>query len=814
MRRINFSGIKRAAGAMLEQLCAEWIPSGKRVMTVDGHQWVGCNPVRNEKNASFSVSMETGAFYDYADPDAKGGDVIALYAYIYSVGMKVAATQLAQRFCVPLYEDDGVVPSGIAEPVKPAPAPAGAGEEASPEKAGSNWEPVVPAPSSAGEPPKAHFTRGRPEKTWCYRGAAGETLGYVYRFVTSSGGKEVLPVVWARNKVTGAEEWHWMQWPMPRPLYGLDRLARSPEATVLVVEGEKCADVGDQLLPALAVMSWSGGCKAEWKAGWEPVAGRRVVLWPDCDSKRVPLTRQEKDAGVLEASKPFRPYAEQPGAAAMARIASKLHELGCEVWVVKVPEPGVKPDGWDIADAVAEGMDAEAVLAFIHANAVRFAPAGEGEEASEGAPTADRAGAGRVYSREDWRDLLLYGGETKALIDCRENVFLMLQHHPALKGLVAANTFAKRIVKTRVPPWGGQAGEWEEHDDLRLGLWLAQAEYLRIRGAENLSAAVSWTAADHGFHPVKDYLAGLKWDGVPRIDHWMSDYLGVVPTPYSTLAGRMFLIGMIARIFKPGCPLRSMPIFEGPQYQGKSTALRILGGEWFSDTPLDLNNKDAYQLIQGIWLYEIAELDSFNRAESTRMKAFISSPVDRFRAPYERAPKDHARSGVFAGTTNQDEYFKDPTGNTRYWPIKTTQDGPIALDSLASVRDQLLAEALVRFLKHERWHPTKEEQERFFEQEQEAREISDPWEALIANWLVARVSPRVTVTEILCECLKIEPGKIDGTRSMSTRVGNIMKRVKWAKRRETSGAREWYYERPARVAAQQDDAEEVSHAGF
>lgn len=158
------------------------------------------------------------------------------------------------------------------------------------------WVPILPVPDDAGEPPRAHIKRGFPEHVWCYRDQDGKALGYVYRFKTSTGGKETLPLVYARNDKTGAREWRWMAFPEPRPLYGLDRLAAKPNATVLLVEGEKCADAGDVALPEFAVVSWPGGCQAVKKADWTPLAGRKVIAWPDADAKRVPLTKAEKDA--------------------------------------------------------------------------------------------------------------------------------------------------------------------------------------------------------------------------------------------------------------------------------------------------------------------------------------------------------------------------------------------------------------------------------------------------------------------------------------------------------------------------------------
>ncbi len=499
----------------------------------------------------------------------------------------------------------------------------------------------------------------------------------------------------------------------------------------------------------------------------------------------MPLPRNEALAAA-QAAKPLLPEAEQPGIKAMEQAAGEILRLGGKVRIVKIPPPGEKPDGWDIADAIAGGMDAEALRAFIETKRLPDIAM----QAMEGNHTPELAGAGP----EKWRLQLLR--KDGRLIDCRENIYIMLRNHPLWAGVIWLDDFARRIVKQKPAPWDRAAGfvpgsEWAHEDDLRLGMWLAQREALLIRSQENLSTAVAWVATESRFHPVRNYLDALVWDGQARCADWLTDYLGVEKTEYAMLAGRLFLIGMVARIYQPGCQMRFMPILEGEQFKGKSSALRILGGEWFGDTTLDLNNKDAYQLIQGCWLHEIAELDALNRSESTRTKAFVSSQVDRFRAPYERSPRDWARQTVFVGTTNQDEYFKDPTGNTRYWPLRVEAVSNINLDGLAENRDQIFAEAVVRYKNRERWHPTREEQQRLFEPEQADREIADPWQSLIFEWLVGKTE--TTATDILVECLKIEAGKIDSMRQMSTRVGISMKRLGWVKKRRTDGNRDYYY---------------------
>lgn len=767
------------------QVIERYVPLKK-----SGAEYEACCPFHSEATPSFKVSPAKQIYHCFGC--GANGDAIKFLQAHQGLSFHEAVQALG-----------GVLPAPAASPTQ---APARE------RKASTPWVPILPAPENAPEPPRAHIKRGLPERTWCYRDGDGAILGHVYRFKTSDGGKEVLPLVWARNSETAAQEWHWMAFPEPRPLYGLDRLdAREKEAAVLVVEGEKCADAAHAAVPELVAVSWPGGGKAVKKVDWAFMAGRRVILWPDCDAKRVPLTPAEREAGLSQADKPLLPEDDQPGIKTMAEVAGILLGLDCQVWMMKIPAPGEKPDGWDVADAIDEGLTGAALADYIRAQSVRLAPAEirgkgdrlEGEGARQGATDPEPAGAGREFERfqtDAWRSLLLRKDDR--LIDCRENVYIMLREHPALSGVVWVDEFARRIVKRMPAPWDDphrfQPGaEWDENEHLRLGLWLAQQERLLVRSAENLAGPVAWAGAESRWHPVREYLDGLVWDGLARVDTWLTDFLGVKQSDYSRLVGRMFLIGMVARIYRPGCAMRAMPILEGEQFRGKSTAARILGGEWFGDTPIDLNNKDAYQLIQGRWLYEVAELDAFNRAETTRIKSFISSPEDRFRAPYERAPRDHLRQTVFIGTTNQDEYFKDQTGNTRYWPVHCGVEDDIKLDGLRLVRDQLFAEVVALFRAGERWHPSAEEQRRLFEPEQQSREIADPWQTLIYEYLVSVTFDKVSTTDILSDCLKVEAGKIDGTRQMATRIGIAMKRLGWIKKRETNSSRGYYYLRPA-----------------
>jgi predicted P-loop ATPase len=813
--------------ALLEDVDIVKVIDGYVALEKSGAEFQACCPFHTESTPSFKVSPSK-QIYNCFGCGANGNAINFLMNYR-GVGFLDACRELGAD----------IPESGRATGVIKPPA-AVRRESVKAKKDEPVWLPILPIPDVAPEPPKAHMFRGTPERTWCYRDGEGRALGYVYRFKTSDGGKETLPLSWCHLEGDESKrDWKWISFPQPRPLYGLDRLAAKPDTVVLVVEGEKCADAGDVERPDLAVVSWPGGGKAVDKVDWSPLAGRTVITWADCDGKRVPLNAEETEAIIddgrlagmpkgneksalvkelkklkqdalvaAQAEKPLLPEADQPGVKTMAKVHGHLHKIGCTVWNIRIPLPLEKPDGWDIADAVEEGLTGDSLVTFMRERAVKVAPPAAVDaippEQLEAVYTPTDASAGPVYDVEAdqnaWRQVLLY--RDGLLVDCRENVYLFLKHHPRLKGVVWADEFARKIVVRKPAPWERpgafeEGREWEPDDDFRLGLWLAQCERLLVRNEKNIARGVALCASDNRFHPVRDYLGALTWDGITRTRSWLTDYMGVKESEYTALVGHFFLIGMVARIYHPGCQMRFMPIFEGKQFRGKSSALRILGGQWYGDTVLDLNNKDCYQLIQGKWLYEIGELDAFNRAEATRIKAFVSSQTDRFRAPYDTVPRDWKRQGVFGGSTNQDEYFKDTTGNTRFWPLKTEEIEAINLEGLAEYRDQLFAEAVHLFQAGERWHPTSDEQKRLFDPEQADREIGDPWQPRITRWLRSSTALRVTTEDILVDCLKIEIGKADRGKQMSTAIGIAMKRIGWAKRREPDGDRLYYYERPA-----------------
>lgn len=760
--RIDFARVAAAALAAAESLVREWLPDGHR----EGGEWKARNPTRTDASVgSFSINLDSGAWADFATGD-KGGDLVALYAYLQRISQLDAARTLAQQLGVVL---SAAAPHGAGSaPARSAAAPSGPR---------GDWEPVLPVPADAPTPPLAHIRRGKPEAMWRYLSASGELLGVVYRFRTSDGGKDVLPCCYAQRKGAAEREWRWLAFPAPRPLYGLLELAQRPQAQVLVVEGEKCVDAAREALGStLAVVSWPGGAKAVDKADWTPLAGRKVILWPDCDA-------QTDRAGAL------LPDAQQPGVRAMERVAAILAPLRCSVRIVDIPPPGAKPAGWDVADAIAEGWTPGQLRDYLR------------QHLREPRSTDSSARDDQAAPDDAWQADLVRGGNG-ALLAVTPNAHLILLNRREWRNVLGFNEFAGRTVKHLPPPFdGGVAGDWDENDDSLAAFWLATRAGLPRLSTPMAAEAVEMTARRARFDPVRQYLDALKWDKQERLSGWLEAYLGVPMDGYSALVGRLWLVGMAWRIYEPGGKWDYMPILEGPQGAGKSSALRELAQPWFGNTDFVMGDKDSMAAIQGKWLYEVAELDSFNRSDSTRIKSFVTRQVDEFRPAYGRRMVRLPRRVVLVGTTNQHEYLKDTTGNRRFWPLQCRET--IDVDGLRAMRDQLFAEAVVRVKDGERPYPTREEQIALINGQQERREIGDAWDEIIYHWLqepsalTQRAPEQVAVSEILQSALKLDAGKI--TKEMSTRVGITMRKLGWERVEQRSKQPRYVYKRPQKV---------------
>lgn len=407
---------------------------------------------------------------------------------------------------------------------------------------------------------------------------------------------------------------------------------------------------------------------------------------------------------------------------------------------------------------------------------------------------------------EGWR-MLLRRTSNGGLVSHMINVAMILGNDERWEGVLGFNRFSGKTMKLRTAPYGGEPGEWTDLDDMLTAEWLAH-HYQLLAKSSTVLEGVSVTASKNAYHPVVEYLEGLEWDGVSRLESWLYVGLGVPLSPYSMKVASRWMIGAVARVMKPGSKVDNVLILEGAQGAGKSTALSVLGGDWFMDTPFNLGDKEAYQQIRGKWIVELGELDAFNKADSTKAKQFFSASTDTFRESYGRRSCDLPRQCVFAGTTNQDEYLKDTTGNRRYWPVRAET---VNLEALREMRDQLWAEALFLYKAGTQWWVTKEETA-LFSEEQDARYAVDAWEYKLRPWLESHVGETVTADQVLGDALNLDFGHWGKPEQM--RVGHIMNRLAWRRVRMAptpSGQRPWAYKRPeswkrAAQPAQGEDA--------
>ena len=329
---------------------------------------------------------------------------------------------------------------------------------------------------------------------------------------------------------------------------------------------------------------------------------------------------------------------------------------------------------------------------------------------------------------ENWMMLLEKNAQTGAVKATIDNVRIILEHDPLLKGKFALNEFAGRGEVLGSLPWDKREKRrlWDDNDNQGL-YWYLERVY-KISGNGKVDGALSLHSNAHAFNDVKDYLKGLqgKWDGVPRLDSLFIDYLGAKDTAYNRAVTRKAFTAAVARAMTPGCKYDNMVILAGPQGIGKSTLLDKMSRGWFNDSIRTFEGKEASELLQGVWLVEVSELDAFRRTDVSRIKQFLSLRADRFRAAYGRNVKELPRTCIFFGTTNTAEYLQDTTGNRRFWPIDTGEQRHTksVWRDLDPEIDQLWAEAYVRWQAGEPLYLTGAIEDAAKEKQEEHREAS------------------------------------------------------------------------------------------
>ena len=748
-RHNNRPDFDRLASELLNQstsLLYEWFPAGK----VNGNEFeVG--DLSGSPGRSLRINIRTGKWADFST-DVKGGDLISLYAAMRRIGQGDAYRELSGS--------------------RAAPSSSLINGAANPHRSDSNHRPpqsetpsLVPVPEDAPEPTFRHKRHGPATQTWAYTNADSELLYFISRHDTEDG-KQFIPWSWNGTK------WVNKAWPEPRPLYNLARLSSKPDSPVLIVEGEKACDAAETIAGNVyTVVTWQGGSLAWKKTDLTPIYGRRVLLWPDADAT---------------------------GVDAMCKVGAHLLPHVPEVKILDVGTKG----GWDAADALAEGMDwtqfktwAKGIVRTIEMNTVdNYSPTSgsptSGSPEPQPQPPAPPSESPvilepmpdvpsiHISSPTDpepppqslhavWERLGLAMTQRSGPIVNVDNAVRILEGWPEFRDLIWFDEFHQRVLTSRE----GSPREWRDVDDIWLTVYCQRSLGLPKMTTKVIREAVEIFSFQHTRNEPRDWMAGLTWDQTPRVETFFIDCFGSEDTPYIRAASRNWWIAMAARVFDPGCKFDNMVVLEGNQGRFKSTALNIIGGDWFMEATETIGSKDFLQALNGKLLVEIAELDSFSKADVRSIKKTISCRVDTYRASYGRRAQDFRRRCVFVGTTNDDEYLDDPTGGRRFWPIKI---GAIDLDRIKTTREQLFAEAAHRFKRGESWWQMPDSAI----EEQDARRRYDAWEDVVVQWVSGR--DRLRLCEIARGALGIDAADLDKRHQL--RLGAVLRSIGWERR--------------------------------
>lgn len=355
-------------------------------------------------------------------------------------------------------------------------------------------------------------------------------------------------------------------------------------------------------------------------------------------------------------------------------------------------------------------------------------------------------------------------GKNGQILSNNANAELVLRNDSIFTGVYWFNDM------TRTEEVRNSSGKLHPLDDNHLcdALVSIQKFWLSTIGFDAVRRAVIRECARHPYHPVKEYINSLKWDNKPRLETWLSVYLGTENTDYTQAISYMSLIAMIARVFQPGCKCDYVPVLEGPQGIGKSTAIKILFGEYFSDYLPDIQTKDASIHVSRYWGIEISEMNVLNRHDSAALKSFITRSEEQYRPPYATLEVTRPRQCVIWGSINHFEgYLKDETGGRRFWPVKC---GRIDTDALQRDRDQLLAEAAHLYHQGWKWWPPRDLEADWIAPEQEARREVDEWQSLVLKNIRTILDPaKTSVAEIFKVVLGVDrlPNTAEGKRVAS-----------------------------------------------
>jgi len=735
--RTPISDVVSLLNTNIERFLVEWLPGG----VISNSEYIVRNPTRKDKTAgSFSINMKKGSWADFASGDS-GGDLVSLYAYINGKNNGQAADELAERYM------NGKTPVLPPPPFKPA----------------KKDEPdiISPIPDDAPPIPKkfddisfqddsGEWIKRKVDHRYVYRDAKGRVLGYVDRADKNAEypHKETRPLSLTRKN--GKYEWARKALPKPRPLYGLDKLAANPDARVLVVEGEKCADAGNMALGSKnwVVVCAPGGSNVAASTDFKPLRGRDVVLWPDNDRQL------DKNGNVL-------PRTEQPSYRLMSAIVQDI-QAGR---IMQIPED--YPDKWDIADALSLTSERQItdIESFIEDCLPRKLEPCVAAAANDNAPVESTP----ISDEPIFPDIGSNGPKlTELNVEALLNKFNIKMRY---------NLISKEI-DCDVP------GKSFSNDNYANAVNVYIRSLAAVHGLPqtNIDAFIDAVAFKNEWNPVSDWISSAPWDGNVRVGELVDTIQAADGYPESlksTLIVR-WLISAVAAAYDDDFRNRGVLVLQGAQGIGKTTWLRTIthNKAWFGEGQvLDPADKDNVTEAISKWIVELGELEGTMKYDMPRLKAFLTRTYDEIRRPFARKASKYSRRTVFAGTVNSMLFLADETGNDRFWCIpcaKITQPKDIDMQ-------QLWAEVKYYYENGEQWWLTADENKLLIAQNKDF-ESSEPIDEMIDStfdWTAAQSSWTYrTTTQLLIECGIREPKKSQTTKAgiyIKSRTGQAPK---------------------------------------
>lgn len=343
--------------------------------------------------------------------------------------------------------------------------------------------------------------------------------------------------------------------------------------------------------------------------------------------------------------------------------------------------------------------------------------------------------AEEVIGPDDWKAKLRIT-EKGVIAQTIENVVTILTHDPKLAGVIAFDEMMHNTVALSSLPWNKSKDlrEWTDADDAALRYYLERV--YGIASKDKIFDAVNVVAQRGAFHPVREYLDSCTWDGVPRVETLLIDYLGAEDNAYTRAVTRKVFAAAVARIYRPGCKFDHMLTLRGCQGLGKSSLIAMLAGKWFSDSLTTMQGKESFEAVQGVWIMEVGELAGMKKGEVETIKLFISKQVDRFRPAYGRRIQSYPRQCIFIGSTNEAQFLRDTTGNRRFWVVDTpnTPTKDMWADLTPETVRAFWGEAVELYKKGEPLYLSKE-LEAYAREVQAAYEEENPRVGIVADYL-------------------------------------------------------------------------------